>query len=115
MEGAYLTDPPSSLAYANVVNQHTWVAVILIAALKDLRVLAGYIQNAYLNAHTKENFYFRAGDKWKHNKGWIIIITGALYELKSSGLVWRNHLTDTIGKKLNLSNYWQTLPYAIGP
>ena len=55
-----------------------------MTALNDLKVLAGDIQNAYLNAFTKEKIYFRAGDKWKTDKGLIIIITRALYGLKSS-------------------------------
>ena len=82
--GGHLTDPPSSLTYASVVSCETASTAILIAALNDLRVLAGDIQNAYLNAHTKERIYFRAGSKWKHNKGRVIIITRALYGLKLS-------------------------------
>ena len=98
--GGHLTDPPSSLTYASVVSCETVRITFLSAALNDLRILAGDIQNAYLNAYTKEKIYFRAGNEWKHNKGRVIIITRALYGSKSSALIWRNHLVDVIGSKL---------------
>ena len=98
--GGHLTDPPSSLTYASVVSRETVRIAFLIAALNNLKILAGDIQNAYLNADTKEKIFFRAGDEWKHDKGKVIIITRALYGLKSSALMWRNHLADVIGNKL---------------
>ena len=98
--GGHLTDPPSSQTYASVVSRETVRIAFLIAALNDLKILAGDIQNAYLNAYTKEKIFFRAGDEWKHDKGKIVIITRALYGLKSSALMWRNHLADVIGNKL---------------
>ena len=100
----HLTDPPSSLTYASVVSRETVRIAFLIAAVNDLRILAGNIQNAYLNAYMIEKIYFRAGNEWKHNKGRVIIITRALYGLKSSALMWRNHLVDVIGDKLNFKS-----------
>ena len=85
--GGHLTDPPSSMTYASVVSRETVRIAFLIAALNDLRILTGYIQNAYLNAHKKKKIYFKAGVKWKHNKGRVIIITRALYSFKSSALM----------------------------
>ena len=76
----------------------------LLAALNDLRILAGDIQNAYLNAYTKEKIYFRAGNEWKSDKGRVIVITRALYGLKSSALMWRNHLADILGNKLKFTS-----------
>ena len=99
--GGHLTDPPLSLTYASGVTRETVRIAFLIAALNDLRILTGDIQNAYLNAYTKEKIYFRAGNEWKHNKGRDIIITRALYRLKLSALIWRNHLADVIGNKFN--------------
>ena len=52
--GGHLIDPPSSLTYASVVSCKTARIVFLIAALNYLRILTGDIQNAYLNAYTKE-------------------------------------------------------------
>ena len=52
--GGHLTDPPSSLTYASVVSREMFRIAFLIVALNDLKILAGDIQNAYLNAYTKE-------------------------------------------------------------
>ena len=98
--GGHLTDPPTSMTYASVVGRETVRIAFLIASLNDLKILAGDIQNVYLNAHTKENIFFYAGDKWKGSKGWVVVITRAIYGLKSSALIWCNHLTDILGNKL---------------
>ena len=66
--GGHLTDPPSSLTYASIVSRETIRIAFLIAALNDPKILTGDIQNAYLNAYTKEKIYFRAGNEWKYNK-----------------------------------------------
>ena len=77
---------------------------LLVTALNDLKILAGDTQNVYLNAFTKEKIYFRAVDEWKADKGKIIVITRALYGLKSSALIWQNHLADNIGNKLKFKS-----------
>ena len=70
---------------------------LLVAAFNDLNILADNIQNAYLNAETKEKIFFYARDEWRSNRGRIIVIRIAIYGLKSSYLMWRNHLYDVIG------------------
>ena len=95
-----MTDPPTSMTYASVVGREKVRIAFLIASLNDLKISAGDIQNAYLNAHTKEKTFFYAGDEWKGSKGRVVIITRALYGLKSSALMWRNHLADILGNKL---------------
>ena len=88
------------MTYASVVERETVRIAFLIASRNDLEILAGDIQNAYLNVHTKEKIYFYAGDEWKGSKGRVIIITRAQYGLKSSALMWHNHLADILGNKL---------------
>ena len=104
MAGGHLTDPPSSMTYASVVGREAVRIALLVAALNYLKILAGDIQNAYLSAFTKEKIYFRASDEWKADKGKIIVITRALYGLKSSALMWQNHLADIIGNKLKFKS-----------
>ena len=101
--GGHLTDPHSSMTYASVVGRETVRIAFLEAALNDLKVIAKDIQNAFVNAFTKEKIYFRAGDEWKA-KGKIIVITRALYGLKSLALMWRNQLADIIGNKLGFKS-----------
>lgn len=85
--GGHLTDPPSSMTYSSVVSRGSVRIAFLIAALNDLDILAGDIQNAYLHAPTKEKLYFYAGDEWKADKGRVVVIVRALYGLKSSALM----------------------------
>ena len=102
--GGHLTDPPTSMTYSSVVGRDSVRIGFLIAALNDLDILAGDIQNAYLNAETKENIYFIAGDEWKANRGRIVVVVRALYGLKSSALQFRNHISDVVGNKLGFTS-----------
>ena len=102
--GGHLTDPPTSLTYASVVSRDSVRLGFLIAALNGLDILAGDVQNAYLNAETKEKVYFIADNEWKANEGRTILIVRALYGLKSSALAWRKHFADTIGNKIGFES-----------
>lgn len=95
--GGHLTDPPSSLTYASVVSRDSVRIAFLVAALNNLNILAGDIQNAYLHAKTKEKLFFYAGDEWKADKDKVVLIVRALYGLKSSALMWRNALAEVLG------------------
>ena len=94
------TDTPSSMTYPSVVIIDSVRLVFLIAELNDLDMLAGDIQNAYLNAPTKEKLFFYAVDKWKYDQGEIVIVLRALYGLKSSALILRNNISDIPVKHL---------------
>ena len=102
--GGHLTDPPSSMTYSTVVSRESVRIAFLIAALNNMNILAGDIQNAYLNAPTSEKLYFIAGKEWKANEGKPIVIICALYGLKSSALQWRNHLADILGNNLGFKS-----------
>ena len=102
--GGHLTDPPSSMTYSSVVSRESVRIAFLVAALNGLDVLAGDIQNAYLNAPTTEKLFFYAGEEWKADKGRAVLIVRALYGLKSSALAWRNHLADVLSNKLGFKS-----------
>ena len=102
--GGHLTDPPTSMTYSTVVSRESVRIAFLIAALNNFNILAGDIQNAYLNASTSEKLYFIAGKEWKADEGKPILIVRALYGLKSSALQWRNHLADTLGNTLGFKS-----------
>jgi hypothetical protein len=69
----------------------------LLAALNDLDILAAVIGNAYINANAREKVYFVAGDEFGPiNKGRNVIITKALYGLKSSGAACRAHFSKAL-------------------
>ena len=102
--GGHLTDPPSSMTYSTVVGRETVRIAFLIAALNDLELLAGDIQNAYLNAPTQEKLYFIAGPEWGAQQGRTVMIVRALYGLKSSALAWRNHLADVLHNQMGFQS-----------
>ena len=54
------------------------------------------IGNAYLESFTKEKLYIIAGDEFGNRKGHVLIISRALYGLKSSGLQWHEHFADVL-------------------
>ena len=57
--GGHLAYTPQSMIHASVVSCNGVRLDFLIAALNDLYILEGDIQNAYLNASTKEKVYLR--------------------------------------------------------
>jgi len=52
--GGHLTDPPKDSVYSSVVTRESVRIMLLVAALNDLDILGADIQNAYLQAETKE-------------------------------------------------------------
>ena len=84
--GGHLTDPPVSMTCSSVFARESVRIAFLVAALNNLSVLARSVQNACLNAPTKEKVYFIAGKEWKADEGKVVVIVRALYGLKSSAL-----------------------------
>ncbi len=52
--GGHMTEPPSSITYASVVLRDSIRIALTMAALNDLQVKAGDMQNAYLTAPCRE-------------------------------------------------------------
>jgi Reverse transcriptase (RNA-dependent DNA polymerase) len=52
--------------------------------------------NAYLEAYTSENVYIIAGPEFGEREGHILIISKALYGLRSSGARWHDRFADCI-------------------
>ena len=102
--GGHLTDPPTSMTYASVVSRDNVRIAFLLAALNGLQILAGDIQNAYLNAERTKKIFFYAGGEWKSDEGKVVVIVRALYGLKSSALAWRNHLAEILGNYMKFQS-----------
>jgi hypothetical protein len=93
--GGHQTDVPST--YSSVVSRDSVRIAFTLAALNDLDVLAADVQNAHLNAPTKERVYTIAGPEFgSSNLGRPVLIVRALYGLKSSGARWRDHMAQTL-------------------
>ena len=94
--GGHKTDPPKDAVYSSVVSRESVRLAFLAAALNDLDILAADIQNAYLTAPTKEKLYCVAGTEFGSDAGRPAVIVRALYGLRSSGKMFREHLARTL-------------------
>ena len=92
LAGGHLTNPLFFITYTGIIIMDSARIELLIMALNYLKIMAGDIQNAYLNAPTKERVFFYAGYEWKSDKVRQVFIFRALYGLKNSALAWRNYL-----------------------
>jgi hypothetical protein len=90
--GGHKTEAPASITYSSVVSRDSVRIAMLIAALNDLDVLSCDIQNAYLTAPCREKVYTIAGDEFGSDSGKTMLITRALYGLKSAGASFRAFL-----------------------
>ena len=70
--------------------------MLLIAALNDLDVQGGDIQNAYLTAPNREKHWMKAGPEFGELEGKHFIVSKALYGLKSAGASFRSFLAKKI-------------------
>ena len=96
--GGHQTVTPAALTYASVVSRDSVRIILMIAALLELKVMACDIQNAYLTASCREKIWTTAGPEFGIEQGKIMIITRALYGLKSSGAAFRSHLAERLYK-----------------
>ena len=67
-----------------------------IAKHNELELWATDIGNAYLESYTQEKVYIIAGPEFGALKGHKLVITKALYGLKSSGLRWYERFADVL-------------------
>jgi hypothetical protein len=94
--GGHMTQPASSITYSSVVSRDSVRIAFLLATLNELQILSCDIGNAYLNAPCREKIWFQAGRECGEDIGKVMIITRALYGLRTSGASWRQMLSDTI-------------------
>jgi hypothetical protein len=84
--GGHQTEVPKESTYSSIVSRDSVRIAFLYAALNDLDILSADVQNAYLNAPTKEKLYTTAGLEFgSNNVNHPVLIVRALYGLRSSG------------------------------
>ena len=79
VSGWHIANPPLSITYDSMVSCYSVRLAFLIPAFNDLDILSGDIQNAYLNAPTKEKLFFCAGADCKSDQGKVLVTVRALY------------------------------------
>ena len=95
--GGHMAQVPKESVYSSVVARDSVRLAFMLAELNGLLVLAGDVQNAYLNAPTSEKVYSVAGPEFGPAfQGRPVLIVRALYGLRSSGARWRDHIAATL-------------------
>ena len=94
--GGHLTDPPDDSTYSGVVSLRSLRLVLFAAELNGLAVHQADVGNAYLEAYTKEKVYIVADDSFGDLAGHTLLISRALYGLKSSGARWHDRFSDAL-------------------
>jgi hypothetical protein len=77
---------------ASVVSRESVRIVLTLAALNDLDVMMGDIENAYLTAPITEKAWTVLGPEFGEDAGKRALIVSAMFGLKSAGYVFGNHL-----------------------
>jgi hypothetical protein len=91
--GGHTTDAPHVMTYASVFSRESVSIALTLAALNDLYVMMGDIDNAYLTAPITEKFWTVLGPEFADNAGKRALIVRAIYVLKSAGAALMNHLS----------------------
>lgn len=95
--GGHQTVISKESTFSSVVSPDSVRIAFTIAALNDIDILACDIQNAYLNAPTKEKVYTIAGREFGTEfEGRPVLIVRALYGLRSSGARFREHVAQSL-------------------
>ena len=95
----HLTDVPVESVYSGVVSLRGLRLLVFIAELNGLEVWATDIGNAYLEAYTSEKVAIRAGPEFGARHGHLLLISKALYGLRTSGLRWHERLAEVLGSE----------------
>ena len=93
-----LTDIPLESVYSGVISLRGLRIILFLAEINGLDTCATDIDNAYLEAHTKEKVYFIAGSEFGDLQGHLLIIDKALYGLRTSGQRWHDKFADCLRK-----------------
>ena len=94
--GGHITEAPASLTYSSVVSRNSVRITLTIAALNGLKVLGCNIQNSFFTAKCRDKCYTQAGTKFGSDRGKLMLITRALYGLKTSSASFRYYLAETL-------------------
>ena len=82
--------------YNSVVSLWSTRMLIFSADMKNLEMCSGDVGNAYFDEYTHDNIFFIIGNDVEfigHN-GHTMLISTALYEMKTSGARWHDNFSE---------------------
>jgi hypothetical protein len=91
-------DSPKSLIYSSVVSRDFVRIAFLMASLNGLDISSCDISGAYLNAPAGKKCWFKAGTECGSDRDKVMVITRALYGLKSFAKAWRTFFSKSLDK-----------------
>ncbi len=94
--GGHKTDPPKDSTYSSVASLRSVRLVALIAELNGLKLTAGDVGNAHLEATTSERVAFVAGPEFGELEGHTMVVVKALCGLRSSGARFHEKFAETL-------------------
>ena len=92
-EGQHV-DPRGLSLYSSVVKTISVRLLDIIADRDGLEILCGDVGNAFVTANCLEKVYSRAGPEFGDKEDAILILSRALYGLRSSSRAFRLHFSD---------------------
>ena len=113
--GGHLMDDSTTITYSSVVSRDSVRIALTIAELNGLDVMCCDVGNTYLNAPCREKVWFLGGGGGGgggldigEDRGKILVLTRALYGLKSSDASWHATLASTLENMV--VEFWDLLP-----
>jgi hypothetical protein len=94
--GGHLTDVPKESVYSGVVSLRGVRIVTFISECNGMELWATNIGNAYLEAYTAEKLFIVAGPEFGELEGHMLLISKALYGLRTSNLRWHEHFSQCL-------------------
>ena len=91
-----MNEAPASITCASIFSRDSVCIALTIAALHDLEVKSADTMNAYLRAPKVEKNWTVIGTEFGEDSGKKALIVRALYEQKSSGASFSNHISDCL-------------------
>ena len=92
----HLTDVPVDSVYSGVVSLRGLKMILFLAELNSLSIWGTDIGNAYLEAYTRERVAIIAGPEFGELEGHTLVISKALYGLRSSGKMWHQRFAECL-------------------
>lgn len=91
-----MTETCPESTYSTVISLRGLRIIFFLAELNGLLLWASDVGNAYLESLTKEKIIFRAGPEFGEEEGQWMVVTKALYGLRSSSVQWHERLSDIL-------------------